>query len=77
MLGFRTYLKAKWNFYSAQSVSAADFVQYAGSVGTRSCPDDRVYKKVTGRRDDSFASPDGVLPAAFGKGSDYKTLIAR
>jgi len=76
MQGFHTYLKAKWNLYSAKGVSAADFVQFAGSIGTRSCPGGPVYKTVIGRKDDSSASPDGVLPAAFGKGSDYNTLIA-
>lgn len=32
--------------------------------------------QVVGRNDSSTAAPDGLLPEAFGKGSDADTLIA-
>ena len=32
-------------------------------------------EQVVGRKDNSRAAPDGLLPSAFGRGADYNILI--
>lgn len=69
------YLLPKYNQFKTRNISAADFVQFAGSVGTISCPGGPIVKTVVGRKDSSTPAPDGLLPQAFGRGSDYQSLI--
>ncbi|EME77360.1 uncharacterized protein MYCFIDRAFT_217057 [Pseudocercospora fijiensis CIRAD86] len=69
------FLLPKYLTYKSQGVSAADLVQFAGSVGIKSCRGGPTVKTVVGRKESSAASPGGLLPQAFGKGSDYNTLI--
>lgn len=69
------YLLPKYTQFKNSNVSAADFVQFAGSVGTTSCPGGPIVKTVVGRKDNSTPAPDGLLPQAFGRGSDYQSLI--
>ncbi|KAF7187956.1 Versatile peroxidase VPL1 [Pseudocercospora fuligena] len=69
------FLLPKYNAYKSRGVSAADLVQFAGSMGVKSCRGGPTVKTVVGRNDSSKASPDGLLPQAFGKGSDYNTLV--
>ncbi|KAI7282019.1 class II peroxidase [Hortaea werneckii] len=73
--GFRSFLLGKYNGYKDQDVTAADFVQVAGMIGVKACPCGPVVKTVVGRKDNSNATPDGLLPQAFGQGADYQTLI--
>lgn len=69
------YLLPKYNQFKNQKISAADFVQFAGSVGIVSCPGGPIVRTVVGRKDSSTPAPDGLLPQAFGPGSDYQSLI--
>lgn len=92
---FGRFLLGKYNKYKGSGVSAADIVQFAGSIAIRSCPGGPVYKtvcllitrparksslsnrvvcQVVGRTDDSTASPEGMLPAAFGANASYDVL---
>ncbi|EME46791.1 hypothetical protein DOTSEDRAFT_33342 [Dothistroma septosporum NZE10] len=69
------YLLPLYQKYKSQGVGAADLVQFAGAVGIKSCPGGPTVKTVVGRIDSSTAAPQGTLPAAFGQGSDYNSLI--
>ena len=71
-------LLAKYNTYRAADycVSAADLIQVAGSMGVLACPGGRVGRVLVNRADTAVEAPDGLLPQAFGPGSDHDTLFA-
>lgn len=69
------YLLPLYQKYKSQGVGAADLAQFAGSVGVKSCSGGPTVRTVVGRKDSSTAAPQGTLPAAFGQGSDYTSLI--
>lgn len=46
MQRFHDFLLPKYNSYKNRGVGAADFVQFAGVIGTVSCPGGPVYKTV-------------------------------
>ncbi len=87
----RTQLKAQWENYKDQNVSAADFVQMSGLIAVRSCGGPvytmvcvtlrspayiaNIFRQLVGREDDPNACPDGTLPAAFGPNSAYDILV--
>ncbi|KAF2725639.1 class II peroxidase [Polychaeton citri CBS 116435] len=73
MQGYRQFLLGKYQTYKNDGVSAADLVQFAGNLAIKQCGGPTV-QTVAGRKDNSQAAPDGFLPAAFGRGSDYSTL---
>lgn len=50
MQRFRDFLKPKYEKYKSQDVSAADFVQAAGSIGVASCPGGPIIKTVSAAR---------------------------
>lgn len=56
-------------------VTAADFVQFAGVIGVRTCGGP-VYKTVVGREDDRRACPEFMMPAAFGVNASYDALTS-
>ncbi|KXT09069.1 hypothetical protein AC579_1156 [Pseudocercospora musae] len=70
------YLLGKYKQYRSNGISAADLVQFAGSVGIRSCRGGPIVRTVVGRNDTTTAAPAGLLPNAFGAGSDADTLLA-
>ena len=39
MQNYRNFLLGKYNTYKSQGVTAADLVQFAGSLAIASCPD--------------------------------------
>jgi hypothetical protein len=45
--GYRDFLLGKYNQYKSKGVGAADFVQAAGNLGTRSCPGGPTVKTVS------------------------------
>jgi hypothetical protein len=45
--GYRDFLLGKYNLYKSKGVGAADFVQAAGNLGTRSCPGGPAVKTVS------------------------------
>lgn len=59
--GYRDFLLGKYNQYKNKGVSAADFVQAAGNLGTRSCPGGPAVKTVCnaflGQADEGSSSP--------------------
>lgn len=69
------YLLPFYQKYKGQGVGAADLVQFAGAVGIKSCRGGPTVRAVVGRKDSNQAAPQGTLPAAFGQGSDYDSLI--
>ena len=73
--GYRDFLLGKYNQYKSKGVGAADFVQAAGNLGTRSCPGGPTVKTVIGREDSTQAAPEGTLPQAFGPQSKQEVLI--
>jgi len=73
--GYRDFLLGKYNQYKSKGVGAADFVQAAGNLGTRSCPGGPTVKTVIGREDTTQAAPEGTLPQAFGPQSKQEVLI--
>lgn len=72
---YHNFITGKFNQYKSQGVGAADLVQFAGNHAVASCPGGPTIFTLIGRTDSSNASPDGLLPAAFGKGSDHNTLF--
>lgn len=77
MVPFQQSLKRIYNrFHESDDISAADIVQFAGSLGLRACPGAPIVRTVVGRRETSTAAPEGLLPPAFGAGSDAQSLIA-
>lgn len=79
--GLRDYhatLLAKFRDYrqAGLCVSAADLIQVAGSLGVLACPGGRVGRVLVNRIDTFVTAPDGLLPQAFGPGSDHDTLFA-
>ncbi|CZT15455.1 uncharacterized protein RCC_01312 [Ramularia collo-cygni] len=76
MQDFRNdFLLPKYKTYKNRNVGAADFVQFAGVIGTKSCPGGPVYKAVVGRIDDATACPLDMLPEAFGANSSASVLL--
>ena len=78
--GLRDYhsvLKSKFNQYKAAGypIGAADLIQVAGAVGVLACPGGRTGIVMVGRQDTTQAAPDGLLPQAFGPGSDHNTIL--
>jgi len=73
--GYRDFLLLKFDFYKDSGISAADFVQAAGNIGTVSCPGGPAVKTVIGRTDSFQAAPEGTLPEAFGPQSKQDVLI--
>ena len=72
---YYTFLIGKWrNSYQSLGVGAADLVQFAGALGTVACPGGFISEFKVGRGDTSRDPYTGLLPAAFGKGSDHDTL---
>jgi hypothetical protein len=47
MGNFRNFLLGKYRKYQSQNVSAADFVQAAGTIGIKSCPGGPTVKTVS------------------------------
>jgi len=45
--GYRDFLMLKFDFYKDSGISAADFVQAAGNLGTVSCPGGPAVKTVS------------------------------
>ncbi|EMC95707.1 hypothetical protein BAUCODRAFT_148591 [Baudoinia panamericana UAMH 10762] len=72
---YQPWLLGKYNKYHSQGVGAADLVQFAGNIGIRSCNGGPIVRTLVGRQDTSTAAPEGMLPEAFGQGSDYDTLV--
>ncbi|GIZ42477.1 hypothetical protein CKM354_000574700 [Cercospora kikuchii] len=74
---YHNFITAKFGTYKAAGypISAADLIQVAGSVGVLACPGGRVGRMLVGRTDTTTAAPDGLLPQAFGPGSDHDTLF--
>ncbi|PIA82429.1 putative fungistatic metabolite [Cercospora beticola] len=74
---YHNFITAKFSTYKAAGyqISAADLIQVAGSVGVLACPGGRVGRMLVGRTDTTTAAPDGLLPQAFGPGSDHDTLF--
>ena len=73
--GYHSFIKGKFDQYKSRGVGAADLIQFAGSHGVVSCPGGPTICTLVGRTDTSDASPTGLLPTAFGPGSDHNTLF--
>ena len=73
---FHTIIKSKLASYkkSGYAIGAADLIQVAGAVGVLACPGGRIGRVYVGRGDTDKEAPDGLLPQAFGTGSDEATL---
>nr|OQO31852.1 hypothetical protein B0A51_00858 [Rachicladosporium sp. CCFEE 5018] len=79
--GLGTYhnqLTQKYNQYQSAgyAVGAADLIQVAGALAVLACPGGRIGRVLVGRTDTTQAAPDGLLPQAFGTGSDHDTIFA-
>ncbi|KAI5359093.1 putative hem peroxidase, carbohydrate-binding WSC, hem peroxidase superfamily [Septoria linicola] len=74
---YHAVLTSKFNSYKAAgySIGAADLIQIAGAVGVLACPGGRTGRVFVGRKDTAQAAPDGLLPQAFGPGSDHDTIM--
>lgn len=74
---YHAQIGQKFNDYKAAgyNLTAADLIQVAAAVGVLACPGGRVGRVWVGRADTTVESPDGLLPAAFGPGSDHDTLL--
>lgn len=57
------------------SIGAADLIQVACMVALLACPGGRIGRVLVGRGDTDVAAPDGLLPVAFGAGSDHDTIF--
>lgn len=69
-------LTQKFAAYQAAgyAVGAADLIQVAGALGVKACPGGQIGRVLVGRTDTTTAAPDGLLPQAFGPGSDHDTI---
>lgn len=72
---YHNFIKGKFDQYKSEGVGAADLIQFAGSHAIVSCPGGPTVRTLIGRTDTTTASPDGLLPAGFGPGSDHDTLF--
>lgn len=72
---YHSFITGKYAEYQSEGVGAADLVQFAGNHAVVSCPGGPTVMTLIGREDTSTASPDGLLPAGFGKGSDHDTIF--
>ena len=72
---YHGYITRKFDQYESQGVGAADLVQFAGAVAIVTCPGGPTVRALIGRNDSSEDSPRGLLPTAFGPGSDHDTLL--
>jgi manganese peroxidase len=74
---FHNNLTQKYNAYKSAGypIGAADLIQVAGALGTIACPGGRIGRVYVGRQDTTQEAPDGLLPQAFGAGSDHDTIL--
>lgn len=75
---YHTFLTSKFHSYqktSNNALTAADLIQIAGATGILACPGGRIGRVFVGRKDTSRASPENLLPQAFGPGSDHNSLL--
>ena len=72
---YHRWLTAKFDSYKARGVGAADLIQFASNHAIVSCPGGPTVKTMVGRQDSALAASDGLLPAAFGNGSDHDSLV--
>ncbi|KAJ3549006.1 hypothetical protein NM688_g5228 [Phlebia brevispora] len=61
-------------FLARSNMSVADFIQFAGAVGTSNCPGAPQLNAFIGRVDATQAAPDGLVPEPF---DDVDTILAR
>lgn len=73
---FHDTLTQKFAAYQAAgyAIGAADLIQVAGALGVKACPGGTIGRVLVGRADTSVSAPDGLLPQAFGTGSDHDTI---
>jgi len=78
--GLQDYHSFLTSFYAnfSTQVGAADLVYFAGNHAIVSCPGGPTVSTVVGRGDSSptTPSPTGIMPPAFGPGSDHDSLLA-
>jgi manganese peroxidase len=72
---YHSFITGKYNQYKSQGVGAADLIQFAGNHAIVSCPGGPTVQTLIGRTDTSNAAPEGLLPPAFGPGSDHNSLF--
>lgn len=74
---FHAFLKLKLASYkkSGYAIGAADLIQVASATGVLACPGGRIGRVYVGRGDTTQEAPDGLLPQAFGTGSDHDTIM--
>lgn len=72
---YHSFIRGIFDQYKSEGVGAADLIQFAGNHGVVSCPGGPTIFTLVGRNDSSDAAPDGLLPTAFGAGSDHDTIF--
>jgi manganese peroxidase len=72
---YHNFITGKFAQYKSQGVGAADLIQFASNHAIVSCPGGPTISTRVGRTDSFNPAPIGLLPIAFGAGSDHNTLF--
>lgn len=74
---YHTTFKQKFTTYRSLGycLSAADLIQFSGSLAVLACPGGRVGRVTVGRTDTTTEAPPDLLPAAFGPSASHDTIF--
>ncbi|KAJ7613035.1 manganese-dependent peroxidase [Roridomyces roridus] len=73
-LGIADAFNLEVPFINKHNISVADFIQFAATVSLTKCPGILQPPFMFGRKDATFASPDGTVPEPF---QSVETILAR